>query len=158
MTEINLEGMDKAVVLAALYNASKPQGMGFMQYDPAPMTVEQARQLLERCTYFDYLKGRVMKIDLSGDVLETWGYDRDNGDGAAQRAINAALQSKDVNNTDIQSTHKEATHQSALDTEDRLGDKSSIERRGGMTVLHLGLDDVAEQLRPKIDAVKNAGE
>lgn len=36
---------------------------------------------------FDYLKGRVMKVNLSGDTLNEWGYDRDNGTGAAERAI-----------------------------------------------------------------------
>jgi len=28
-----------------------------------------------------------MKVDLSGDVLKTWLYDRDNGQGAAERAL-----------------------------------------------------------------------
>jgi hypothetical protein len=36
-TSIDLKGLNKAAVLAALYNASKPQGMGFLQYDPTPM-------------------------------------------------------------------------------------------------------------------------
>ena len=39
---ISIEGLDKSKVLAALYNASRPQGMGFMQYDPNPMTEEEA--------------------------------------------------------------------------------------------------------------------
>ena len=55
MSEISLIGLDKAAVLAALYNASKPVGMGFARYDPTPMTLEEARALLERDTYFDYL-------------------------------------------------------------------------------------------------------
>ena len=87
MSTIALTGLDKAAVLAALYNASKPQGMGFLHYDPKPMTREEAAVLLEQTAYFDYLKGRVMKVDLSGDELDTWGYDRDNGQGAAERAI-----------------------------------------------------------------------
>jgi len=86
---INLKGMDKAEVLAALYNASHPLGMGFLHYDPKPMSVDEARELLKRQTYFDYLKGRVMKVDLSGDTLETWLYDRDNGQGAAAEVINS---------------------------------------------------------------------
>lgn len=150
--EISLKGMNKAVVLAALYNASKPQGMGFLQYDPTPMTVEQARQLLEQCTDFDYLKGRVMKIDLSGDTLNTWGYDRDNGEGAAERAINEATQSDDVNSAEIQGKHRQATEESAADLESHLGDKTTVHDGG----IHLGFDDVADELRPKIDAVKHA--
>ena len=35
--KISLVGLSKAAVLAALYNASKPQGMGFLQFNPKPM-------------------------------------------------------------------------------------------------------------------------
>ena len=88
---INLAGLDKAAVLAALYNASRPLGMGFLRYDPADMTVEEARELLKKYSYFDYLKGRVMKVDLLGDSFDPWLYDRDNGKGAAMRVISALI-------------------------------------------------------------------
>ena len=84
---IDISKKDRAAVLAALYNASRPLGLGFLQYDPTPMTIEDARELLEFTTYFDYLKGRVMKVNLSGDTLDTWLYDRDNGEGAAAAAL-----------------------------------------------------------------------
>lgn len=88
---IDLKGKDKAEVLAKLYNASTPQGMGFLHADSADMSIEEARNLLSSGeTYFDYLKGRVMKIDMSGDKIDTWGYDRDNGKGAAFSAIYGA--------------------------------------------------------------------
>ena len=74
----------------ALYNAARPQGMGFLHYTPEPMTHEEATQLLEEKTYFDYVKGRVMKMDLAGDVLDPTLYDRDNGYGAAARALGLA--------------------------------------------------------------------
>ena len=86
---INIEKKDKAQVLAALYNASKPLGMGFLHYDPTLMKPEEARELLKEQTYFDYIKGRVMKVNLEGNTLDTWGYDRDNGEGAAQRVIDS---------------------------------------------------------------------
>ena len=89
MSTISLEGLDRAEVLAALYNASRPQGMGFLAYAPEPMGKEEAQELLENGTYFDYLKGRVMKVDLSAHSFDPWLYDRDNGAGAAQRAISA---------------------------------------------------------------------
>lgn len=92
---INIEGLDKAEVLAALYNASKQQGMGFTHKRGAlPMTKEEAAQELAAAqqpngaAYFDYLHGRVMKVRLVGDQLDPWLYDRDNGQGAAERAIN----------------------------------------------------------------------
>ncbi len=84
---INIAKKDKAEVLAALYNAAKPIGLGIKHFNLMPMTVEEARSLLERTTNFDYIKGRVMKVDLSGNELETWLYDRDNGDGAAAKAL-----------------------------------------------------------------------
>lgn len=55
--------------------------------DPTPMSAEEARALLAHGTYFDYVKGRVLKVDLSGDEVETWLYDRDNGEGAAEKAL-----------------------------------------------------------------------
>ncbi len=91
METIDLKGLDKAAVLAALYNASKAQGMGWIHFTPKTMTVPEAREILdeylENNWTFDYLKGRVMKVDLSKDDLSFWLYDRDNGEGAARRAI-----------------------------------------------------------------------
>lgn len=84
---VDISNKDKAEVLASLYNNSHPHGMGFLQYNPEPMTIEQAREILEQTTYFDYLAGRVMKIDLKNNTVNTWGYNRDNGNGAAERAI-----------------------------------------------------------------------
>lgn len=86
---IDIIGLDKADVLAALYNASRPQGLGFLHYDAAPMTRTEAADCLAAGTCFDYLKGRVMKVSLAADEFNPWGYDRDNGAGAAQAAINA---------------------------------------------------------------------
>ena len=84
---IDISGMSKPKVLAALYNASKPQGMGILAHDPSKMGAMEAADLLSRDTYFDYLKGRVIKVDLSGDTFDPWFYDRDLGEGAAARAI-----------------------------------------------------------------------
>lgn len=84
---ISLIGKDKAKVLASLYNNAKPLGLGIRQYDPKPMTEEEASELLKEQTYFDYLKGRIMKVDLSGDSLETYLYNRDNGEGSAEAIL-----------------------------------------------------------------------
>ena len=85
---IDLKGKNKAEVLAKLYNASRPQGLGFLQYYGKDMTTEEAQDLLDSGnTYFDYLKGRVMKVDLSRDELDPRLYDRDNGQGAAAAAL-----------------------------------------------------------------------
>lgn len=85
---ISLNGLNKAEVLAALYNASRPQGVGFFEYEAEPMTTEEAEVIFyESDGKFDYLKGRVMKVDLTGDEFNPVLYDRDNGAGAAQAAV-----------------------------------------------------------------------
>lgn len=93
---IDISGLNKAEVLAALYNASKQQGMGFMHRRGAePMSKEQAEEELRAAgadPYFDYLHGRVMKISLKDDALRTGLYDRDNGEGAAHAALAHLLQ------------------------------------------------------------------
>ena len=92
---INTQGLDQRAVLAALYNASKPLGLGVLHFTPEDMTLDEAGKLLEHYNYFDYLKGRVMKVDLSNySEFDEQGYDRDNGEGAAQRAIRGCSQSK----------------------------------------------------------------
>ena len=85
---VDISGLDKAEVLVALYNATHPQGMGFMHYDPKDMTKQEAQALLDSgYTYFDYVKGRIMKVDFEGDSFDPWLYDRDNYQGAAQDVI-----------------------------------------------------------------------
>lgn len=86
---IDITGLDKAAVLKALYDNSKPQGLGFLHYVSGDMSIEEARSITEQpfgCNQ-DYLKGRVLKIDISDHEFDPRLYDRDNGDGAAARAI-----------------------------------------------------------------------
>jgi hypothetical protein len=95
VSAVSISGLDKATVLAALYNASQPLGMGFL--DPRSgmaMTNNQAAAVLADTpdAYFDYLHGRVMKVDLSGGDVNPFGYDRDNGDGAFAAVINRLRQ------------------------------------------------------------------
>lgn len=87
---VDIKGLNKAEVLAALYNNSKPQGLGFLNFDAKNMMVAEAEEILKKTTDFDYLKGRVMKVNLSSDdSFEEWLYDRDNGNGAAEKAISS---------------------------------------------------------------------
>ena len=76
--------------LAALYNRARPQGMGFLHYTPEEMTVEQAAELLKTQDYFDYCKGRVMKVSMKGGDTFLGLYDRDNGAGAGEAALRDA--------------------------------------------------------------------
>lgn len=88
---IDISDMSKAEVLHKLFNASKTQGMGIFTSKPDNMTLEECQTYVnfqdKRDSYFDYFNGRVMKVDIGHDSLDPRLYDRDNGEGAAQRAL-----------------------------------------------------------------------
>ena len=74
---VDIKGLDKARVLKALYDHSHVQGSGFLQAVPdGVVTVEYCAGLLAKHSYFDYLHGRVLKVDLSGDEFDERLYDR----------------------------------------------------------------------------------
>lgn len=100
--KVNITGIDKGVLLAHLFNGSRAVGMGLLQaaYGPSAMSDDEGRHLIaetaakrfthdnarafptimgDQGLYFDYLFGRPLKVDLSGDEMSAWGYDRDNG-------------------------------------------------------------------------------
>lgn len=84
--------MSKAKILAALYNHAKVLGMGRLHYDPTPMTEAVASDVLQQrgdYHYFDYHRGRVMKILITDrpEDLDTYLYERDNGPGSVMEAI-----------------------------------------------------------------------
>lgn len=98
MAMVNIAGLDKSEVLVALWQASKTQGRGFLEFlGSGELTLEQAKREIESrkytgfdgkdSIYFDYLNGKIMKVDLGQDAFDSSLYDRDNGDGAAQQAI-----------------------------------------------------------------------
>ena len=85
---INIEGLNKAEILAELYNNSKPLGLGILHYKKEDMTIEEAERLLKSTKFFDYLQGRVMKIRLDSNThFDGFLYNRDNGEGAAERVV-----------------------------------------------------------------------
>jgi hypothetical protein len=90
MTEIDITGLSKAQVLAALFNASAPQGMGVLQAGRGPqvMDLEFAEEITREYLVFDYLFGRPLKLDLSGQSFDPRLFDLDNGGaGTAQLII-----------------------------------------------------------------------
>jgi hypothetical protein len=111
---IDVKGIETARLFQELYEHSKPIGMGRLQYVPGPMPIEQAREFIKVASemkkearelikqqdeatknprvriYFDYVFGRVMKVDIGGDEINPALYDRDNGEGAAAAAVAAA--------------------------------------------------------------------
>lgn len=93
---IDISNKDKAEVLAELYNNSHPMGMGIVQYDPTPMTIEIARKLLEKEQFFSYLKGRPIHINFKDNVIWVRGYNNDNAQGLAQRVISSCRNINDI--------------------------------------------------------------
>lgn len=104
---VNIEGLNKGDVLAALYNNTRPGGMGLLQAAAGPDVMDRAyaEHLLvhgqdatgdyapgfrrDDSKYFDYVHGRCLKVDLTDDIeFNPRGFDRDNGgDGTAQKII-----------------------------------------------------------------------
>jgi len=150
---ISIAGLNRADVLAVLYNAAKPQGLGFLHYDPTPMERAEAEALISEYTYFDYLKGRVMKIDLSGDEIDATWFDHDNGAGTAALAIKNLRERGEVNPDAVKAVHSANTNDAAKLVRGKLGEPSRTEVGDGFAVFHLGLSDVAGALTPALDKV-----
>jgi hypothetical protein len=135
MAMVNIKGMDKAEVLLALWKASQMQGMSFLGFlASGELTLSQARKEIQErkhtsfdgtdSIYFDYLNGKVMKVDLGQDEFDPRLYDRDNGDGAAQRAIDnlkiaVKVKSGEISYSDIPTEAAKA---------DMLIDKAEVEK------------------------------
>lgn len=89
---IDITGLDKGEVVAALYNAAKPKGLGYLIEAIShtdPMTLSEGQRWFNAHAggYINYLKGCVIKTDVSSDSIDERLYDRDNGEGTAARAI-----------------------------------------------------------------------
>lgn len=95
MSKIDIKGLDKAEVLLALYNNSCYLGFSFLDAVTS-YTIEDARKDIENnpSCYFDYLHGRVLKVDISGDEFSSMLYNRDCGEGAAEEAIAELINNK----------------------------------------------------------------
>lgn len=155
---ISIKGLDRAKVLAALYNGARAQGAGFIQYDSTPMGEKEARQLLQRQTNFDYLKGRVMKVNLSSDEIDPYLYDRDNGQGAFAKVINALRSTSDINPEEVELQHKEGTRNAAIVMEEHIDDPDYVKPHGGFVEYGLGVSDLAHLIRPKIKKILDEGD
>ena len=86
---VSISGLNKAQVLKTLWENSKAQGMSFLALPKEGLRLSDCAARLTQHNYVDYFAGKVIKVDFSGDSFDTWGYDRDNGEGAAQRAVDS---------------------------------------------------------------------
>lgn len=92
---IDISNKDINEVVAALYNASTPVGMGFEQYNPMTWTKEIAAMYLEKFAKPDsnglitlkWVMGRPLNCKFIDNLVYVAGYNNDNEWGLAQRAI-----------------------------------------------------------------------
>lgn len=91
---IDIKGIEKGVLLHQLWRFSQAQGISYLGLPIKPVNEDTFREIIKmyqdegRDLYFDYLMGKVMKIDISADEMDPWLYDRDNGVGQAQLVVN----------------------------------------------------------------------
>lgn len=93
--KVSISGLDKADVMRSLFNNSHPQGMGiFNPLSLNDMSIERARELIATTLKFDYVDGRVLKVDISNNELDTRLYDKNNGENAGLKAIQSLIETK----------------------------------------------------------------
>jgi hypothetical protein len=145
---VSIVGLSLAQVLAGLYNAASPFGMGFLQYDPSPLTVKDAENILHQLHNFDYLKGRPLKISLDSEFsIDPELYDRDQGYGAAQDVVNEVRHTGNVNSPKIQAMHAANLKRNAPHALAFSGTKSYTTGNA----LYLGADNLGTPLREAIN-------
>ena len=94
-TFVPYKGLTPAEALAALFNASTPQGLGMLQPWTADMRVEEAQRVLDaQGAYVDYLRGRVIKCHFGPDGVDVRLFNRDLGTGAGERALREAREAR----------------------------------------------------------------
>lgn len=73
-----------------MFNNAKTQGLGAIHYVPSHfLSLEESHLRLTQSSYVDYLEGRVIKVNFieGAEELDCTLYDRDNGEGSAEKAI-----------------------------------------------------------------------
>ena len=135
---VDTTGLPREFVLAALYNAASPRGMGFTHYDPTPMNAAWAlrvinergndlRHVLHKLNpdihpmprpqvtlAFDYVYGRPLKLTIVNPIVDVTRYDEIHGDGVAETVIDIVLARHDPMDDDIMALHHACTRTAAL--------------------------------------------
>ena len=106
MAVIFFDDLDKALVLAALYNGAKAFGKDIKSYNPEPMTYAEAKKLVLKKKQFDYINGRVLLVIFIEDTFNSKLYNKNNGQDAAEIIVESLRKTGDANNLEISSLHK----------------------------------------------------
>ena len=87
-TQVDITGINKITLLASLWSNSSPAGFFKNMPEMAPPFNLQAAQRDVERGFIDYFCGRLIKMDLSGDTVDVFLYERDNGQGSVQQIVN----------------------------------------------------------------------
>lgn len=109
---IDISGIDKAVLLAAVFNHAGQVNLGFLDASgghamsiPDARNIVQARMAMNAVvkgepiwrSRFDYLRGRLLKVDLGGESFnqsDIYLYDQAHGKGRLEQAVAFARKHK----------------------------------------------------------------
>lgn len=120
---IQIGNLSKASILASLYNASSPIGVGFVGAINGPVTMDDvsARDYINQRggnLKFDYVYGRPIKVDLTGDSFDPRLYDRRNGGvGIARRIVEKLRKSNEVSSSYTHAIHNANLMSALCDTQ-----------------------------------------
>ena len=120
---IQIGNLSKASILASLYNASSPIGVGFVGAINGPVTTDDvsARDYINQRggnLKFDYVYGRPIKVDLTGDSFDPRLYDRRNGGvGVARRIVEKLRKSNEVSSSYTHAIHNANLMSALCDTQ-----------------------------------------
>ena len=138
---VDIKGLDKAAVMAALFNASAPQGYGFLQADIGRDDV--------RAFELDYVLGRPLKVRLAGDEFDPSRYDEVNGGpGSAQKVIDRLRATGQVDTAESAEAHKTLTKAKAFEAMKMYNTVTAIDG----IVVTLGADDADAILQQVVEA------
>ena len=80
MSGVDISNIDKVQLLRALWNESKTAGF-FSSGNMITPAWDDSEASTAVKRYIDWFQGRVIKSDLTGNIVDPWGYDHDNGQG-----------------------------------------------------------------------------
>lgn len=106
---IDISNKDKGAVLAALYNASIPVGMGIIEYNPATWDERMGNYYLEHIAEKDsygninlhYVMGRLVRCRFEGNLVKVALYNLETEQGLAQKAIATVPNKTDVKKKEL---------------------------------------------------------
>jgi hypothetical protein len=88
MSFVDCETLDICVVLAALYNGSRPKGRGILTMSNELMDAYNAKTYLAQGSHIDYLKTRPIRINFKTyPILDMTFYDQENGKGKGAQIV-----------------------------------------------------------------------